>query len=730
MPPQTAVPGAFNTAEFRRSDGPLEHNAVAAWSAGRVGTGVTIAVVDTGVDPDNPEFAGRYSPLSRDILGASRPLAGSDDHGTHVALVAAAARNGTGIVGMAHGATIMALRTDTVGSCGADTPGDTDEDCSFSDTNIASAIDFASSNGAKVINVSLGGEGANLALRNAVTTAANRGSLIVISAGNEGEAQPDSFALQLDTAASGGVIIVGSIGASGEISSFSNRAGSQNAHFMTALGERVCCSYENGQIYTDSEGFIYLMNGTSFSAPQVSGAAALLAQAFPTLTGRQIAQILLDSAFDAGAPGADAIYGRGILDIAKAFQPSGLTTLPGGTAVAMADSTGAGSSAMGDAFSTASLHSIVLDKYGRAFSADLAGTLRGAPPSARVGAAVGVQRRNLAFGTDDLSVALTIDASDRRDDPHIAPLRLSNDDAAQAHVLATRVTTRLDANWQLALGFRDSAAGLTAQLQDHDRGAFLIAPAAGRQAADMGEPATALALRHTAGPWGVTLSMEQGEWLSGASVRRASEQYARRFRGEAASMGLALDRRFGAVDTTLGLTWLAEDETLLGGRFHDAFGLSGAETLFLDAGLGWTLAPGWRLGAGLRQGWSRAEVGGAIAGGSHLISRAWSLDLTRADWLVPGDSLGLRVSQPLRVESGGIAFRLPTAWDYATLTADYTLQDLSLAPTGRELLGELAWQGPLLAGQGSVSLFYRRDPGHYAALPDDVGAVLRWGAKF
>jgi hypothetical protein len=45
-------------------------------------------------------------------------------------------------------------------------------------------------------------------------------------------------------------------------------------------------------------------------------------------------------------------------------------------------------------------------------------------------------------------------------------------------------------------------------------------------------------------------------------------------------------------------------------------------------------------------------------------------------------------------------------------------------------MGELAWRGPLLSGEGAASLFYRRDPGHYEAMPDDKGVALRWSRKF
>jgi hypothetical protein len=725
MPPSAAVPAAFNTAEFRRSDGPLEHNAASAWNLGRTGQGVTIAVIDTGIDEDSPEFAGRISPLSRDIAG-SRALTGTDDHGTNVAMVAAAARNNTGILGIAFDSTIMALRTDEVGSCGGDNPENPETDCLFNDNDIAAAITYASSNGAKVINISLGGEGANQAVLNAVTAATNRGTLVVIAAGNDGSDQPESFARLVDQAGNGGVIIVGSVDADGSMSSFSNRAGTQNAHYMTALGDRICCAYENGQLYVDDEGFIYLFSGTSFSTPQVSGAAALLAQAFPNLTGRQIADILLSSAFDVGAAGTDAVFGRGILDIARAFQPIGTTSLAGGTAaMPLGDGTGVGSAAMGDALGKASLSAIVLDKYARAFETDLAGTLRGAAPADRLGRAVGIAQRQVSFGSDQTSLAFSIDERGR-----LGELRLGERDADQARVLAARIATQLAPGWRFGFAYAESAHGLVAQLRGQDRPAFLIAPDAGGDDGASQRSEVSLALRHQLGPWGVTLSAEQGQTVSGAPIRRAAEMGGRRLEEDVAAYGLAFDRRLGALEATLGLNWMAENNTLLGARFHDSFGLSGADSLFFDAHASWSFAPGWRLGGSFRQGRTSAREQGLIAAGSNLTSRAWSLDLERRGVFSGKDSLGLRVSQPLRVESGALNLSLPIGYSYETLLAEYGVRSLTLAPRGRELMAEAAWRGPVLGGNGAASLFYRRDPGHYEALPEDAGMAFRWSRKF
>jgi hypothetical protein len=726
MPPTAAVPPAFDTAEFRRSDGPLEHNAASAWSLGRTGQGVTIAVIDTGIDEDSPEFAGRISPLSRDMLGANRPLTGTDDHGTNVAMVAAAARNNTGILGIAFDSTIMALRGDSVGSCGGDNPEDPDTDCSFADDTIAASINFASSNGARVINISLGGEGASPVVQNAVTAAVSRGTLIVVSAGNDSLAEPESFARLVDQAGDGGVIVVGSVDADGSLSSFSNRAGTQNTHFMTALGSRICCAYENGQLYVNDEGFIYLFSGTSFSAPQVSGAAALLAQAFPNLTGRQIADILLRTAHDAGAAGTDVVFGRGILDIARAFQPIGTTSLAGGTtAMPLGDGTGAGSPAMGDALAAASLPAIVLDEYDRAFEAELAGTLRGAAPVDRLGRAVGISQRHLRFGSELTSLAFSIDDRGR-----LGELRLGGDEADAARVLAARIAIQLVPGLRLGFAYAEGAHGLVAQLQGQDGPAFLIAPDAGGDDGAFRRSEASLALRKQAGPWGLTLSAERGKTVSGAAVRRQAEMAGRGLEEDVAAYGVALDRRFASLEATLGLTWLVEENTVLGGRFHEAFGLAGADTLFFDAHAGWTPAPGWRLGGSFRQGWTSAREGGLAAHGSSLASRAWSLDLERRRVFSAHDSLGVRLSQPLRVESGALNLMLPVGYSYETLLAEYGVRSLALTPHGRELMGEIAWRGPLLAGEGAASLFYRRDPGHYETLPDDMGLALRWSRKF
>ncbi len=532
------MPAAFNTQELRDSDGPGQHNAASAWAAGRNGSGVTIAVIDTGIDTDSPEFAGRISPLSTDIYG-TRGVEGTDDHGTTVALVAAAARNNTGIVGIAWQSTILAIRADEPGSCAADSPQNANSQCSFFNSAIADSIDYAVANGAKVINISLGGPASLTAdLRTSVRAAVDAGLLVVVAAGNDGLTGLQPFAAEFASAGDGGVIVVGSVNGSYQLSGFSNRAGTSQNQYLAARGEANCCVYQNGEIFVDDEGFIFLFSGTSFATPQVAGAAALLAQAFPHLTGRQIAEILLESAWDAGAAGTDAVYGRGILDIAAAFQPIGTTGIAGQrTALALGDGSGISSPAMGDAFRTASLPTLITDRYQRAFETDLAGSLRGAEQRQRLHGALAGQSRTLSGAVEQVSVAFTIDASGRTP-PRAEALRLSREDAEGARVLAARVAVQLAPETQLAFAYREGAGGVVAGLQGQSRPAFMIA---GEGSADDGMLAAsdaAVAMRQQLGDWGLTVSAQTGSTWTASSVRRAAALRGQREEEDMASFSL------------------------------------------------------------------------------------------------------------------------------------------------------------------------------------------------
>lgn len=744
-PTPAPAPSSFNTAEYRRSNGPQQHGAITAWDAGRTGAGQTIAIIDTGIDASSPEFAGRILAASRDVTTGGRSIQAEDDHGTNVALVAAAARNGSGVMGIAFDAPLLVLRADQPGSC-ADTGDNNEASCSFFDSSIARGIDAAVTAGARVINLSLGGnDGIGSAVRTAITRASSAGIVVVVAAGNGGAGnkpntdpnQPTAFAAQIRAAGGDNVIIVGSVDAGNQISSFSQRAGNEAAWFLTARGERVCCVYENGQIFVgqDADGpYNLLFSGTSFATPQVAGAVALLAQAFPNLTGRQIVRILLDSARDAGAAGVDSTYGTGVLDIAAAFAPRGAMTLAGGTSVVrIGEATATASPAMGDALRTgASIEGVALDSYARAYEVDLASGMRGAALQDRLYGALGSRGRVAATSAGPVALAFTI--SENETQGRVAgasPLRLTQEQAQGAQVLAARIAARIAPGTDMAFAVREGAGSLTAQLQGAPGAAFLIARDAGSDSGFARTSDASFALRRQFGATGVTFGAESGALWRGDN-RTSAELLpgGPQARYPVQSFALTADRRIGPVDATLGATWVSEEASVMGALFAPVFGMRGADTLFLDASAGYEFAGRWRIGAAWRQGWTQLRTAGLVAAGSRFTSNGWSVDLSRSDTFATGDSLGLRLSQPLRVSGGGIGLTLPVVYDYATLTPSFGTRFLPIAPSGREIDAELAWRGPLWGGDASASVFYRTDPGHYAALPDDKGVALRWRQEF
>ena len=92
-PTPTPAPSSFDTSEYRRSNGTSATNSIPAWTLGATGKGVAIGIIDSGIDTSNTEFGGRILPGSADVAGDRGLTNANSDHGTLVALVAAAARN-------------------------------------------------------------------------------------------------------------------------------------------------------------------------------------------------------------------------------------------------------------------------------------------------------------------------------------------------------------------------------------------------------------------------------------------------------------------------------------------------------------------------------------------------------------------------------------------------------------------------------------------------------------
>jgi hypothetical protein len=701
----------------------VQAQAIAAYNAGATGAGVIAGVVDSGIDVDSPEFAGRIHPQSGDFAG-TRGLQDEGGHGTAVSAVLLAAKNDSNTHGVAFGATLLVLRTDTPGSCTNPNP---DEGCSHADNDMARALDRAVATGAKVVNFSLGGSPANANLRAAIDRATAAGLVLVISAGNEFDTDPanavnpDPFAIiATDPIARGQIIIAGATDANKQITAFSNRAGTGANFYLTALGSRVRAP--------DEAGTTFLWSGTSFSAPIISGAVALLAQAFPTLTGRQIVDLLLRTADDLGATGTDAIYGRGELNIARAFAPQGSSSLATTRIpVPLNGATGNLSSPMGDATGNNGPKAVILDEYGRAYNVDFTGSLAAAKsgPMLEPALALGTETR---FAAGD-SMAIAISVAKRRDGVGLDRLDLSDAERRQVRAIAASVITKLSTDKSFALGLSRNSSALLDQMTLARASAFAAADAAADSFGFFMRPKAAFAYRQTVGDLGFNIGSEFGDariWSE-----RTVDQIRQGYRGYRYSLSqIGLDRQLGPAKLALGGVYLDEKGTILGASNNIWTGNIGAKSWFFDAKTELDLGSRWQLGGAYRHGWTRIGAAGLRQGTDWLQTDAWSVDLTRFGIFSLKDRLALRFSQPLRVAKGGVELNLPTSYDYFTGVAGFERQFVSLAPTGREQDVELAYATPLWGGQFAANLYWRREPGNLAYAPDDSGVALRFSKAF
>lgn len=711
--PSSQIPPApaLDTDEYRRSNGAAAHGAIKAYEAGASGKGVKVALLDSGINGQLSAFAGRVDPNSQDVVWDGQFDRGVTDtigHGTAVASILAGARDNQGVMGVAFESTILSLNTATC---------DVWRQCKHYHSDLTKALDIARESGAKIVNMSLGGDTMGDELLQAIDRATRAGMVIVISAGNDAQISPSNFALEAArSAGNGNVIIAGAMDGGRNLAAFSNAGGAGADHFLVAIGAGIQAQDQNGNAAT--------YNGTSYSAPVISGAAALLASAFPHLSGRQIVEILLATADDAGDAGNDYLFGRGILNIERAFSPQGQLKMAGyGTPMSVAQ-TPSGSSAMGDASATPA-SAVVLDGYDRAYRMQLPSAVAQAPVTRPLASLV--QPGSLRTGTSvagPLSVSIT---SLRNDRPQVLAdthgLRLGSEEAGRARLVAGIAMSRLSAAAKVALGISESGAMLQKRLSDAGGQAFLVARDSSTQAGFQAAPATSAGFRHTLAGGGLTVTHEMGEvaepWLAARGNRRGYRV-----------SSVTFDRRIGAHAFTLGVSRMEEDATLLGGAFSDAYYSGKASSYFADAGAGFRLGGGWTSNLAWRSGFTRAPSSGAMVEAGRLTTNAFSFDLARTDAFAAGDQLAVRISQPLRVTGGGFVMNVPTSYDYATGTTGFGRHLFGLVPKGREIDYEVSYAAPLFAGSVSANAFVRTQPGHVAERGSDIGAAFRFMSAF
>ncbi|WP_413380239.1 S8 family peptidase [Alkalihalobacillus sp. 1P02AB] len=273
-------PYQWNLSQIKISDG---------WDLSG-GEDVTIAVLDTGVDPDHLDLKDKIS-HGYNAFDESGDFSDAHGHGTHVAGVAAAMTNNiTGIAGVSWKSNILPVKV-------------LNDDGEGSSYEVANGIYWAVENGAQVINMSLGDYYHSDALHDAVKYAYDNDVVIIAASGNDNVSDPMYPAYYPE------VLTVAAVDQDQKRAFFSNYGEHVD---ISAPGEHIPSLFPDNN-YT-------VMSGTSMAAPHVAGLAGLIRALRPDLTNQEVYDVITSTAEDLGTNGRDSYYGHGEIDVTTALQ--------------------------------------------------------------------------------------------------------------------------------------------------------------------------------------------------------------------------------------------------------------------------------------------------------------------------------------------------------------------------------------------------------------------------
>lgn len=761
-----------NTDEFRNQPALALINADYAYARGATGEGVTLGMIDTGINSDHIEFAApdKLHPDS-DLSYATNIAPDALDHGTAVGGVMAASRDperaGDNMHGVAFEAQVLSLGI-PLGEPDPDYVPVETSDFGRSGSDVFFAPLFREMNAkTAAINLSFGVPGniedydaaeLRAVLPQFIAAAAQEDvapadrAIYVWAAGNaQGRRRPDGTIEEgrsvelmpglpyLLPELRGHYLATVAVDTdTGRLADFSSHCGVAADFCLAAPATFIMVPYRDG--YTTLE-----IGGTSLAAPLVTGAVGLLTQHYRDQLGAdEIVERLLATADKTGIYADAQTYGQGLLDLDAATRPQGEARLPigaslAGPAVNRALSALASAPAFGDALprGLAGREIAAFDSLDAPFFTPLNSYLRTPPP-------LGIEERLHALGGDPRGALR-----------QLAPgfgMRLR---ATQAPVsergfgLARRLAAlgpemgpgmetgfdwqgapenRLDALWlsgntdwgRVFLGLRGSVGwdlGLYA--------AGTLTPGAFSDEAAFVSPYLALARDGSAA--GLEWTLGQGALRAAAFHGGADwdkERLWTRGPGPGLPQASGPERNYGALleygsapgasrGVALQAGWLWEPGSLMGSRPQGAFGGLRGQTGFAGLAAHARLGDRWMAFAAAHAGWSRPSVEGAgmLRGVSALRTSSFELGATRHGFLGEDGRLSLRLSQPLRVESGHAALR----WAAGRTRQRQLLTEqarLNLEPSGRQLDLELAYRRPWAGGWADLATIATRDAQH------------------
>ena len=271
----------------------------AAWRQS-TGAGVTVAVIDSGVDAGHADLAGQVLPGTDLVAGSGDGRADPVGHGTTVAgIIAGRKDDSRGVVGIAPDAKILPIRV-------------LDKDNRYDDAMIvAKAVRWAVDHGARVVNLSLGGTGTSPVLAAALDYAFAKDVVVVACTGNISPAGPSEVWYP---AREPGVLAVTGLDRDDDLWSGAI-TGAQTVIAAPATG--LLGARPNGY---------WRVQGTSFAAPMVAATAALIRSRWPDMSAANVISRIVSTARDVGAAGRDDRFGFGMVDPNRALTADVATT--------------------------------------------------------------------------------------------------------------------------------------------------------------------------------------------------------------------------------------------------------------------------------------------------------------------------------------------------------------------------------------------------------------------
>ena len=690
------------------------------------GADTVIGLLDSGLDG--------AADLSARVIRSSGKAGFAGGHGAGVASLMIAAHDGEGVMGIAPRASVVLYN-----------PFDASGTASW--TDVRQGIIALKEENTSIINASLGVSGTVLpASWNSIfgdASVANHkaDTVYVIAAGNEGLTQSQN--IEWGAAMGTHFLLVGSVDPAGTISSFSNRpgnacllddgecaSGSRLAgggklmnRFITAPGELLLVS--------DGLGGTVRRSGTSFSAPLVSGAIALLHDRWPWLAkdpGASV-EIILRSARDAGAPGVDPVYGAGVLDVTASQSPldfNALAIYKVQRGVMIRQSAARlRSRGVRAAWGAKGVYFTLFEKVNNSYRDFVV------PMSSQLSGSV-----KTAFGgKEEFQHFLTQRLTDF----------INKTDSGQFTDVAS-YTSPDRGGWRMSIASQSPFAYLSERTGEVPHSAFrAIAPGGGLSiSAGYGIGAMALTnqrgfamISDFSGDGGVNplLGLASGGSFFNSEIALAERTHVSfgyterklaaaedlsRTRAERAfgqqedlranAFNLRLKHEFAeGTGLSLNYTVLRESNALLAVQAHGDLLSRGSRSESVTLGATAELGSGISLAASASAGRSRTAGEGQllVTGGAGVLTSAFAVTATKNGVIGAGDRLRLSLAQPMHIESGRMTLHAAQIVDRATGEVGMVDNEFGIDGASRVHTGELLYAAPIQNGRGEISLFGR-----------------------